>query len=212
MKGKRFLKDKGFSLVELLIAISIMAILAASVAPALIRYITKARKADDIAAADTIAVTVNAAISSDDDMYEYIQWNIKELGNNNGYRIIGYSSVATGDGGESHNTPFIRNNIGGHYADAQAQGDAFADFMNQDLGDTLVKMRFMKFSKLDQWILCVDKKGQLSVWVGADLNGNQWTIDGTTHQCSSSSQKYYMIWPDVDSDYMMLNNANDVPG
>ena len=40
--------NKGFSLVELIIVIAIMAILAAAIAPALIRYIDKSRKADDL--------------------------------------------------------------------------------------------------------------------------------------------------------------------
>ena len=38
------LNIKGFTLVELLIAISIIAILAAAIAPALMRYIDKSRK------------------------------------------------------------------------------------------------------------------------------------------------------------------------
>ena len=61
--------NKGFSLVELIIVIAIMSILAAGIAPALIRYINKARKADDIAAAESLGTTINAAINSDDDVY-----------------------------------------------------------------------------------------------------------------------------------------------
>ncbi len=48
-------KSKGFSLVELIIVIAIMAILAAAIAPALIRYIDKSRHATDVEAADEIA-------------------------------------------------------------------------------------------------------------------------------------------------------------
>ena len=40
--------NKGFSLVELIIVIAIMAILAGSIAPALIRYIDKSRKSNDV--------------------------------------------------------------------------------------------------------------------------------------------------------------------
>ena len=60
------MKNKGFSLVELIIVIAIMAILAAAIAPALIRYIDKSRKADDVAAAETINTAVNAALANED--------------------------------------------------------------------------------------------------------------------------------------------------
>lgn len=58
-------QNKGFSLVELIIVIAIMAILAAAIAPALIRYINKSRKADDVTAAGTIATAVNAALANE---------------------------------------------------------------------------------------------------------------------------------------------------
>lgn len=59
-------KNKGFSLVELIIVIAIMAILAAAIAPALIRYIDKSRKADDIAAAETINTAIQTSMSNED--------------------------------------------------------------------------------------------------------------------------------------------------
>jgi prepilin-type N-terminal cleavage/methylation domain-containing protein len=205
------MRNKGFSLVELIIVIAIIAILAAAIAPALIRYITKSRKADDIAAADAIGVSVNAAISSDDEMTEFINWNVAELKNSstdNEYRVIGYSSVSNSNQGQAYRSPFrVNNNLPSKYS---AIGQQFADFMNEDLGNELVTMRFTSFGKLDQWILCVDRRERLSVWVGADMNGNVWHIknDGTT----GGTQRYYQLWPEIDSDYQMLNNVNDVPG
>jgi len=56
-------KDKGFSLVELIIVIAIIAILAAAIAPALIKYITKSRRASDVETADVILDAVNVAYS-----------------------------------------------------------------------------------------------------------------------------------------------------
>ena len=53
--------EKGFSLVELIIVIAIMAILAAAIAPALIRYINKSRKASDIETASVIMDSINVA-------------------------------------------------------------------------------------------------------------------------------------------------------
>ncbi len=56
--GRRKLNNNGFSLVELIIVIAIMAVLAGAIAPALIRYINKARASR---AQDEARVIVNAA-------------------------------------------------------------------------------------------------------------------------------------------------------
>ena len=54
-------RNNGFSLVELIIVIAIMAILAAAIAPALIKYIAKSRRASDVETADVILDAVGAA-------------------------------------------------------------------------------------------------------------------------------------------------------
>ena len=60
--------NKGFSLVELIIVIAIMEILAAAIAPALIRYIDKSRKAVDVQDAQMLFEAANlAAATSNDD-------------------------------------------------------------------------------------------------------------------------------------------------
>ena len=60
--------NTGFSLVELIIVIAIMAILAGALAPALIKYINKSRRSADISNADTIRTACQTAMSDEDAM------------------------------------------------------------------------------------------------------------------------------------------------
>lgn len=57
--------NKGFSMVELIIVIAIMAILAGALAPALIKYINKSRLATDVSTAQTIASAISTALSNE---------------------------------------------------------------------------------------------------------------------------------------------------
>lgn len=57
--------NKGFSMVELIIVIAIMAILAGALAPALIKYINKSRLSTDIQTANTIGTAIQTALSNE---------------------------------------------------------------------------------------------------------------------------------------------------
>lgn len=63
--------NKGFSLVELIIVIAIMAILAGAIAPALIKYIDKSRKSNDISAAKTFKTAIETALGTEE-VYEIL--------------------------------------------------------------------------------------------------------------------------------------------
>lgn len=63
--------NKGFSLVELIIVIAIMAILAGAIAPALIKYIDKSRKSNDVTSAKAIKTAVETALGNEY-IYEYL--------------------------------------------------------------------------------------------------------------------------------------------
>lgn len=57
--------NKGFSLVELIIVIAIMAILAGAIAPALIKYIDKSRKSNDVSSAKAIKTAIETALGTE---------------------------------------------------------------------------------------------------------------------------------------------------
>lgn len=57
--------NEGFSLVELIIVIAIMAILSAALAPQLIKYIDKSRKSTDVNTGQSIATAVGVALTDE---------------------------------------------------------------------------------------------------------------------------------------------------
>ena len=65
MKKVRRINNEGFSLVELIIVIAIMAILAAALAPQLIKYIDNSRKSADVQSGQSIATAVGVALTNE---------------------------------------------------------------------------------------------------------------------------------------------------
>lgn len=78
------MKNKGFSMVELIIVIAIMAILSGFLAPALVRYINKSRLSADIDTGRTLATALMTSIVNeavrDDAEYHDTPYKVSDMG------------------------------------------------------------------------------------------------------------------------------------
>ena len=136
------MKNKGFSLVELIIVIAIMAILAAAIAPALIRYIDKSRRGDDVQAAATINTAVTATLANED----------------------AYDEVAT-----SMNSTTVIASADAHPTTGTAifagTGATFIADLNSNLGNEAPKIKYTKnfassYSGGHHWVVKVNTAGK----------------------------------------------------
>ncbi len=143
--------NKGFSLVELIIVIAIMAILAAAIAPALIRYIDKSRRADDVTAAGTVLTGVQTAMA-DEDCYSEV------AGATSGQVIVKVTA-----GSKGHVTVSATANL------------------KSEMDSTLASGCPIKYTKDGAKYYCVTIDGEsLSVYIGTSTNDTQWEIQPST--------------------------------
>lgn len=102
MTKKNLSKNKGFTLVELIVVLVILAILAAILVPTLLGYIDKARSEKDFATAQAVRVATQAQI---DELYgkginEVKKNNIDDNAKSAIYKLVGADSNNKIDGQE----------------------------------------------------------------------------------------------------------------
>lgn len=191
------MNNKGFSLVELIIVIAIMAILAGAIAPALIRYIDKSRKSNDVSSAKTIKTAVETA-----------------LGNEDCYAYLTLSATTTADYVLTikTNQSVASSAVVGIPASAPTgyDGDMTAaqieELIFENIGEKTPKLKFKK--AIDKYLsnvptdfyVSISNKGTVSVFVGSaapsglDLASDKGG-DGTT------AKDYVQLAPEVSKAY-----------
>ena len=78
--GKKQKTNKGFSLVELIVVIAIMAVLVGVLAPQLMKYVEKSREATDIQNCDSIASALKAYYADKEDQTDPVTINVTSTG------------------------------------------------------------------------------------------------------------------------------------
>lgn len=126
---KERMNNKGFSLVELIIVIAIMAILAAALAPQLMKYIEKSRVSTDASTCSSIESCVNAALADED---AYKQVAAKASGGTKDFEFL-VRKASSGNGPEF---TVIKSK---HAATAGTESDCVA--LANELHDTLSSIK-----------------------------------------------------------------------
>ena len=173
--------NKGFSLVELIIVIAIMAILAGAIAPALIRYIDKSRKSNDVTAAKSIKTAVETALGNEQ-MYEYLTAATAGTGDFTGVVIVEPGQKLTkssGDNSEKCITVYTKKDWPGELSEdsklAAAVEKAIKKEVATNIGEKMPKCKYkknaskpkdkVKANKPECFVACVTAGGEIAVYV-----------------------------------------------
>lgn len=165
--------NKGFSLVELIIVIAIMAILAGAIAPALIRYIDKSRKSNDVSAAKSIKTAVETALASEK-AYE----ELTAVTPANYIKITANQTAATAITGASF------SGVTGVLSGTTARDSIFASLSNKTPKFNYKKAADSSKGKPDYWLV--------------EVNGNDVRV-GIKGDVGTNN--VYWLSPEVDDDY-----------
>ena len=211
----RKLNNKGFSLVELIIVIAIMAILVAIVVPNFIGYLDKARKARDLEMARVLGTALERVLALDDPALKNwqavgtkgkheVEYELIDPQTGAKYRVYNmfeWTLTQKGDitGGASAN---FRN---GKLRDAHRNGSngggagLYADLWNayvDELAQYDINIFYRKYSICQYRIVKRADNGNPEVWVcGIEKS----TEDGE----GRGVHMYYRLWPNYDPEYMV---------
>lgn len=206
------MNNKGFSLVELIIVIAIMAILAGAIAPALIRYIDKSRRSNDVSSCDTIETSVNTALGNES-ISEYLTSSTAgtvitltpagKFGSTTGYTLAG-SNKAIALVGNTDTT--WKSSSGKTIAECQ---DLLVNELGQSLNGTVPKLKYKKDAKTNDaepsqsFYVYVSPKGSVEVYIGESGKEATFTsnYDATAKVLDGGSDVVYEICPEVCDSY-----------
>ena len=214
MKTKDNNTNRGFSLVELIIVVAIMAILAGAIAPALIKYIAKTRKATDISNADEIAKCFTRLILENEIIGDYVNTSAGTFNNgrtaNQYYRVIAFANAPRGRAGFKP-ADFKPLNVNYAYPNQATLESEVKNGVASVLGTSIPRISFQKANSLDEWIVCIDSDCSIYVFVGAGMNQNRYFMSQDGHNDGGKGRQCYMLYPEVDPAYDDLSKPPAAP-
>lgn len=192
--------NKGFSLVELIIVIAIMAILAGAIAPALIRYIDKSRKSNDISSCKTIKTAVETALGNED-VYAYLT-NTTTAG---AFTVITINPGKATDGSGSTSDAIAISGCKAPDDVSVDDVDALAkEEIGTNIGEKTPKIKYKKAGKATgavkpaKFYALINEKGTVYVVIGGDTAPTKVETKDNKLEADSGA---YVICPEICEDY-----------
>ena len=196
------MNNKGFSLVELIIVIAIMAILAGAIAPALIRYIDKSRKSNDVSSAKTIKTAIETALGNET-IYEYITTTSNFC----------YITVTPGEPTSSSASSAVSISNAGAGTNGKINGKAIADIktmaeeeIGTNIGEKTPKLKYRKNASGDDnaddpayFVGVVSKKGTVYVFISTTATFT--AADDSDVGCVGTDKEQFQICPNICDEY-----------
>ncbi|MBR3306434.1 MAG: prepilin-type N-terminal cleavage/methylation domain-containing protein [Lachnospiraceae bacterium] len=203
-------KDKGFTLVELIIVIAIMAILVAIITPQFLGYIDKARKTRDLEMARVLGTALDRVLALNPEANEEwesipkngpVWFNVKEPGTGKSYKIINGLEWTLTVKGEIQGA-YSGNFRNGILRDPYGTGspgkikykklyEAYVD----ELAQYDINIFYRKYNTKQYRIVKRADNGRPEVWVCP-------VKSGTDGEGINNGFVYYRLWPDYDPEYM----------
>ena len=202
--------NKGFSLVELIIVIAIMAILAGAIAPALIKYIDKSRRSNDVSSCKTIKTAIETALGNES-LYEYLT-----TGGDYAYVYI-QPGKSLAVAAEENATTTIKI-VGAAADDADINGKKGSDLkkvaqnqIGSTIGEKSPKLKFKKDPSgkkggnnvPKQFVGVISKAGTVYVYIDCSAEGTDMTVetDASTGEAKVKTGVGYQISPNIADEY-----------
>ena len=183
-------KKHGFTLIELIVVISIVGVLAAILVPAMMGYVKKTKRTSDISSAKTIYETVIATIASNDDAADSLtakceheeEVTVRYDGEEDTYTLcIACTKDGTKSGGGKKAL----------WSGSTEETKLFVDEINAVVGKTKTPVEYRRSESgklLDRWFICYhdEDHSQIEIWVGD----------------SKTNTPIYRIHPQRDDNYV----------